>query len=98
MSREPGYKVKRLAKLLQKNFPDRNGLPVIWKPEAIYCAKGAWRKKSMDVWSWQAFAEYENGGTAYHAGSYETVTALIKATTLEMCRDGEVWAAKEQSE
>lgn len=82
-----GYKVQKLAKMLQAAFPSRNGLEVTWSTDNIHCAKGAWRKKSMDVWSWQAFGTYtETGGTAFHFGSYATVTELIKHKGL--CRLG----------
>ena len=87
MSKKPGRKVLKLAKMLQEAFPERHGLAVTWSPESIHCAQGAWRKKSMDVWSWQAFATYtETGGTAYHVGSYATVTELTKFKGL--CRLG----------
>lgn len=77
--KSPGYKVQKLAKMLQTSFPTRNGLAVTWSTDNIHCAQGAWRKKSMDVWSWQAFGTYtETGGTAFHFGSYATVTELTK--------------------
>ncbi|MBH3440484.1 hypothetical protein [Pseudomonas luteola] len=93
MSKSPGYKVRRLAALLQKSFPDRNGLPVRWDPEEIYPAQGAWRSNTMlDVWRWEAFAHYvgpdgKNQGTAYAVGSYATITELIKESRLKLCGD-----------
>lgn len=94
----PGYKVQRLAKLLQASFPDRNGLPVVWAVDEIYPAQGAWRSNTMlDVWRWNAYARYvdERGqfrGVAYAVGSYATITELIKAKALELHGD-EVYAA-----
>lgn len=88
-----GYKVGRLAKLLQKSFPDRNGLPVIWRPEEIYPAQGQWRSNiNFDVWRWEAFAHFvgvdgEDKGCAYSVGSYATITELIKEPILELCGD-----------
>ena len=102
MSINPGYKVKRLAKLLQKSFPDRNGLPVIWRPEEIYPAKGAWRSnQNLDVWRWEAFAHYvkpdgELCGVAYSIGSYATITELIKESTLEFYGRDEVYGPRTQ--
>lgn len=93
-----GYKIRRLAALLQKSFPERNGLPVVWRPEEIYPAKGAWRSNvNLDVWRWEAFARYvrEDGslsGTAYSVGSYATITELIKAQKLMMLSGDEVYA------
>lgn len=83
-----GYKIQRLLKLLAKSFPDRDGAAIVWLAEDFHPARGAWRKKSMDVWSWQAYAGYrDQPGVAYHVGSYATVTELIKFDRLEMYGD-----------
>ncbi len=93
MSKSPGYKVRRLAALLQKSFPDRNGLPVRWNPDEIYPAQGRWRSDPRaDVWRWNAYASYigpdgKNQGTAYAVGSYATITELIKESHLELHGD-----------
>jgi hypothetical protein len=93
MSSAPGYKVRKLAALLSKSLPEKKGMPVVWSAEEIYPARGAWRKKSMDVWSWQAYAQYaDNSGCAYHVGSYATITELIKEKLLELYSD-EVYGA-----
>lgn len=92
-----GYKINRLLKLLQENFPERDGHQVVWKAEDFHPARGAWRKKSMDVWSWQAYASYADGdGVAYHVGSYATVTELIKCKRLEIIGGDEVYGVEEK--
>ncbi|MCF5708013.1 hypothetical protein GIV19_12010 [Pseudomonas syringae] len=91
-----GYKIQRLLKLLNESFPEKNGLPIEWLDKNFHPAMGAWRKKVMDVWCWQAFATYkDNGGSAYHAGSYATVTELIKCKKLVMISGEEVCGAEE---
>lgn len=91
-----GYKIQRLLRLLNESFPEKHGLAIEWLDENFHPATGAWRKKSMDVWCWQAFATYkDHGGTAYHAGSYATVTELIKYKKLEMISGEEVYGAEE---
>lgn len=90
-----GYKIQRLLKLLNKCFPDRNGLAVEWRGEDFHPARGAWRKKSMDVWCWNAYAVYkDHGGVAYHVGSYATVTELIKFDRLEIYGGDEVYGVE----
>lgn len=91
--KSPGYKVRRLAALLQKSFPDRHGQPVVWPVEEIYPVTGAWRTNvNLDVWRWSAYAHYINadgskGPTAYAVGSYGTITELIKFKTLMFLGD-----------
>lgn len=83
-----GAKIQKLLKMLSTNFPDRDGHAIIWKAEDFHPAKGAWRKKSMDVWCWHAYASLADGnGVAYHVGSYATVTELIKCKSLVMYGD-----------
>lgn len=91
-----GYKIQRLLKLLTKCFPDKQGHPIVWREEDFHPARGAWRKKSMDVWSWQAYASYLDGeGVAYHVGSYATVTELIKFKHLELIGGDEIYGVDE---
>lgn len=90
-----GRVAKKLLALLNASFPERNGLPIEWLENDMHPAKGAWRKKSMDVWSWQAYAQYkDNSCIAYAVGSYATMTELIKFKKLEMVGD-EIYGVKE---
>lgn len=97
----PGYKIQRLAALLQKSFPDRNGLPVVWPVDEIYPATGAWRTNvNLDVWRWSAYAHYvgpdgKECGTAYAVGSYATITELIKFKELYFLGGDEVEGVRE---
>lgn len=93
-----GRCVKRLLELLNESFPEKNGLPIEWLERDMHPAKGAWRKKSMDVWSWQAYATYKDtGGTAFGVGSYATMTELIKFKRLEMHGD-EIYGMEAKAE
>lgn len=92
-----GYKVRKLCKMLQAAFPERNGLALTWSPENVYPAKGAWRSRRamFDVRAWQAHATYVNEcGQVVHGmsvGSYATITDLIKFKKLYVLpRDDEV--------
>ena len=83
-----GVKIQKLLKLLNDQFPEKNGLKIQWLACDFHPARGAWRKKSMDVWCWQAYATYKDGGgTAYGVGSYSTVTELCKCKSLVMHGD-----------
>lgn len=90
-----GYKVNKLLKLLNSSFPEHHGLAIEWLEEDFHVAQGAWRKKSMDVWSWQAYAQYKDTkATALHVGSYATVTELIKFKQLELICGDEVYGVE----
>ena len=97
MSSQPGYKVRRLQKLLQKSFPKTgSGLPIIWKLDDIHVVTGAWRTNvNLDVQRWNAYAVYvdESGkemGVALDVGSYTTITELIKYPWLTLGSGNEV--------
>lgn len=101
---KPGYKVRKLAKMLQEALPDRNGLPVVWRAEEIYPAKGAWRTNvNLDVWRWEAFAHYvkpdgSDGGCAYNLGSYATITELISYKRLYVLGGDEIEGTNKEPE
>ncbi|WP_162949981.1 hypothetical protein [Pseudomonas aeruginosa] len=100
MSRLPGYKVRRLAALLEESFPQRNGLKITWRPEQIYPAQGRWRSDvRMDVWRWEAFGVHIRSDgtetTMMSVGSYATITELIKFKALELHGDEVYGASKE---
>lgn len=83
--------------MLNEQFPTRNGIPIQWDESDFHVAQGAWRKKSMDVWSWNAYAVYKDtGGTAMAVGSYTTVTELIKCKRLVIGDDGEVYGENDE--
>lgn len=91
-----GAKIQKLIKLLNESIPEHRGRAIIWSADELYPARGAWRKKSMDVWCWQAYAQdAEYGGAALHVGSYATVTDLIKYKRLELVGGDEVYGVEE---
>jgi hypothetical protein len=90
---------KALAKLLQKSFPEHNGLALTWEPENIYPATGYWRTDPyVDCFRWEGFGRhYRQDGTYFtlvSLGSYETMTELCKAKKL-IFSGYEVYADKE---
>lgn len=87
-----GYKINKLLKLLNESFPEHHGLAIEWLEEDFHPARGAWRKKSMGVWCWQAYAQFKDtSGTALHVGSYATVTELCKYKSLEIIGGDEAY-------
>lgn len=86
---------RKLAELLQVSFPYRGQLPLIWRPEWLYPATGAWRTNYMlDCWRWEGFAYYakQDGSlsAAWSVGSYHPMSELIKYKRLYVS-DGEIY-------
>ena len=88
----------RLAKLLQASFPYKGSLALTWKPEKLYPATGAHRTNQMlDCWRWEGFGVHvrPDGSeqVVMEVGSYDTMTALVKAKALRVSPTGEISAA-----
>lgn len=87
---------RKLADLLQKEFPMCGDQPITWQAEKIYAATGWYRTSGHygnDSWRWEAFSTFDrSGNTALVASSYDTMTECVKAGHLVMHPDGEVTA------
>lgn len=101
MSATIGRTRRKLAELLQRQFPMCGNLPITWRPEKIYPATGWYRTSrhyGNDSWRWEAFATFDHSGnTAMAAQSYDTMTECVKAGHLVMHVDGEITAASRPS-
>lgn len=87
---------RKLAELLQREFPECGGQAVIWDAQKITAATGWYRTSrhhGNDSYRWNAFAIFKRtGNTAYAIGSYDTMTECLKAGCLVMHSDGEISA------
>jgi len=87
---------RKLAELLQKEFPTCGGQPVTWSADRIYAATGWYRTSrhhGNDSYRWDAFSRFDRSGNTAHAvGSYDTMTECIKTGGLVMHSDGEITA------
>jgi len=86
---------EKLAALLQKSFPDKDGFALTWRAEWLYPATGSYRTNYMlDCWRWEGFARHYRPDGSYmtmmSVGSYETMSALIKADKLTISGADEV--------
>ncbi len=92
---------RKLAALLQKNFPvSAGGLALTWEPDQLYPATGSYRTNWMlDCARWEGFARhYRTDGTYWtvlDVHSYEPMSELIKSDKLTIAGNGEVTFAKE---
>ena len=101
MIRKPGRTRRKLAELLQKNFPTTwdGRVPVTWHPEWLYPAKGSYRTNiNLDCYRWEGFAKHldEHGQevfTVFAVGSLYPMGELLKYADLEMDKDGEITPA-----
>lgn len=95
---------KKLAKLLQENFPTTPlGVELTWRPEKLYPATGSYRTNvRLDCWRWEGFAVHiRQDGTEYTAlavGGYTKMSELIKEKELEILSGGEVVPATDSAE
>lgn len=93
---------RKLAALLQREFPMCGDQPITWKPEKIYAATGWYRTSrhcGNDSWRWEAFSTFDRSGNiALTASSYDTMTECVKAGNLVMHADGEVTAKRRAHE
>ena len=87
---------RKLAELLQKEFPMCGDQPITWTAERITAATGWYRTShhyGNDSWRWEAFSTFTRSGRpATVASSYDTMTDCVKAGHLVMHPDGEVTA------
>lgn len=94
--RKFGRTREKLAELLQKSFPDHNGLALTWKPDWLYAATGAYRSRGIDCYRWEGFGRHvRSDGTSFavmSVGSYITMTELIKAKRLRISGSDEIFA------
>lgn len=87
---------RKLAELLQKEFPTCGDQAIIWDAERITAATGWYRTSGHhgnDSYRWEAFSRFErSGNVALVASSYDTMTECVKLGHLIMYSDGEVSA------
>lgn len=80
---KPGSTRQRLAKMLNRCLPEYAGIPIVWKPEAMYPCRGFWRirRVQMDVMSWEATAYRRDkpDRPVWVGGCWETMTECLKA-------------------
>ena len=96
MSKIIGRTRRKLAELLQKEFPACGGQPIIWDAERITAATGWYRTSGHhgnDSYRWEAFSRFErSGNVALVASCYDTMTECVNLGHLIMHPDGEVSA------
>lgn len=88
----------KLASLLQSSFPEIGGQPVVWHPDDLYPATGAYRSNAqLDCCRWEGWASRSKADGTRHpiasVHSYETMTRLVKIGGLGISADGEIYAA-----
>ena len=87
---------RKLASLLQKEFPNFGDQPVTWSADRIYAATGWYRTSSHhgnDSYRWEAFSRFDRSGNIAHAvASYDTMTECVKVGGLVMHSDSEITA------
>jgi hypothetical protein len=93
----------KLAALLQSTFPEVGGRPVVWHPDDLHPATGAYRSNAqLDCCRWEGWASRPNPAglripmASVH--SYETMTRLIKVGGLGISADGEIYAKCDTSQ
>jgi hypothetical protein len=97
MGSTTGRTRRKLAELLQREFPTCGDQPVSWFVDQIYAATGWYRTSrhhSNDCYRWEAFSIFDRSGNTAHAvASYDTMTECVKLGHLVMHSDGEITAS-----
>lgn len=82
MRKPPGRLKRALAKKLQEEFPDCNGLALTWSAEEIYDVQG-WCRSSRsnfnDTYRWSAVGRFKDTGNACSTiDCFATITFVLK--------------------
>lgn len=69
MSKPLGHKATKLLKMLNEHISTFGQSKVVWRPEDLHIAQGAWRtNENLDVWRWNAFSRFVRGGRITRRG------------------------------